>query len=400
MERAARIGSCRYDVDIKARHKNVKKRQKKDYMNRFFGVFAKLGLPFFATVFAPVTLALLYYGMLASDVYVSESSFVVKSLDRKAPVGIGSLLGNVAGLTSSSDDVYAVQDYATSRDALNALNAGDLVRDTYSRSEISLIDRFDPLGLSGTREDLYQYFRKHVEVQTDNRSTMTKIRVRAYRSGDARLINSKLVALSEGLVNQLNTRAQTDLVNQALENQRNAETRANDAALALSAYRIRNRIVDPEKQSALQLQLASKLQDDLIANQAQLDQIRSIAPSSSQVAALEARITSLKRQIAGQVGEVTGGSSSFAGVTPAYQRLVLESQLADKLLASAISATQDAREEASRKRVYLEVVVKPGQPDYPAEPHRLRNIMAVLVIGLMLWGVTSMLVAGVREHSY
>lgn len=378
----------------------IKKRQKKDYMKRFIGVFAKLGLPFFATVFAPVTLALLYYGVLASDVYVSESSFVVKSLDRKAPVGIGSLLGNVAGLTSSSDDVYAVQDYATSRDALNALNAGDLVRDTYSRSEISLIDRFDPLGLSGTREDLYQYFRKHVEVETDNRSTMTKIRVRAYRSGDARLINSKLVALSEGLVNQLNTRAQTDLVNQAVENQRDAETRANDAALALSAYRIRNRIVDPEKQSALQLQLASKLQDDLIANQSQLDQIRSIAPSSSQVAALEARITSLKRQIAGQVGEVTGGSNSFAGVTPAYQRLLLESQLADKLLASAISATQDAREEASRKRVYLEVVVKPGQPDYPAEPHRLRNIMAVLIIGLMLWGVTSMLIAGVREHSY
>lgn len=359
-----------------------------------------LGWPFFVTVFAPVTAAILYFGILASDVYVSETSFVVKSFDREAPVGIGSLLGSVAGLATSSDDVYAVQDYATSRDALAAINVGNLVRNMYSRPEISLVDRFAPFGLWDTHEDLYQYFRKHLEVETDSRSTMTKIRVRAYRPDDARHISTKLVELSEGLVNQLNTRAQADLINQALDNQRNAEIRANEAALALSAYRIRNRIVDPEKQSALQLQLVSKLQDDLIASQSQLDQIRSIAPNSSQIASLEARVASLKRQIAGEAAAVTGGSTSFAGVTPAYQRLLLESQLADKLLASAISATEDARKEASRKRIYLEVVVKPGLPDYATEPHRLRNIVAVLIIGLMLWGVTSMLVAGVREHSY
>jgi capsular polysaccharide transport system permease protein len=369
-------------------------------MNKLFGVLKKLGWPFFLTVCAPVTTAILYFGFLASDVYVSESSFVVKSFDRKAPVGIGSLLGNVTGLAGASDDVYAVQDYAKSRDALASLDAGNTVRDIYSRPEISVVNRFAPFGLSDTREDLYQYFRKRVDVETDTRSTMTRIRVRAYRPDDARLINAKLVALSEDLVNQLNSRAQTDLVNQALENQRGAEARAGRAALALSAYRIRNRIVDPEKQSALQLQLVSKLQDDLIANQSQLDQIRSIVPKSSQIAPLEARIASLKRQIADAAGAVTGGSSSFAGVTPAYQRLLLESQLADKLLASAISATQEAREEASRKRIYLEVVVKPGQPDYAIEPHRLRNIVAVLIIGLMLWGVVSMLVAGVREHSY
>lgn len=368
-------------------------------MNRFFGACRALGWPFFVTVFAPVTLAILYYGILASDVYVSESSFVVKSFDRKPQVGIG-LLGDVAGLSANGDDVYAVQDYATSRDALSMLNAGNLVAEMYGRREISLVDRFAPLGLWSTREDLYRYFRKHLEVETDSRSTLTKIRVRAYRPDDARLINAKLVALSEGLINQLNTRAQTDLVAQALENQRNAEARANDAALALSAYRIQNRVIDPDKQSALQLQLVSKLQDSLIANQSQLDQIRSIAPNSSQISALEARIASLKRQIADEAGEVTGGRGSFAGVTPAYQRLLLESELADKLLASAISATQDARQEASRKRIYLEVVVKPSQPDYASEPRRLRNIAAVLIIGLMLWGVTSMLVAGVREHSF
>lgn len=369
-------------------------------MNKTINFLRSLGLPFALTVFFPFFFATIYFGLLASDVYVSESSFVVKSLDRKAPIGIGSLLGDVTGLTAGGDDIFAVQDYAMSRDAMDALNVGNLVRTIYSRPEISLVDRFSPLGMWSTREDLYKYYRKHLDVETDGRSTLIKLRVRAYRPEDAKVLNAKLVDLSEALVNRLNTRAQTDLIIQAENNQRRAERDAGSAAMALSTYRIKNRIVDPEKQSALQLQLGSKLQDDLISNQSQLDQIRAIAPGSSQIASLEARINSLKRQIASEVSEATGGSNSFAGVTPAFQRLLLESQLADKLLASAISATQDAREEASRKRIYLEVVVKPSQPDYAAEPHRVRNILAVLVIGLMLWGVTSMLVSGVREHGY
>jgi capsule polysaccharide export protein KpsE/RkpR len=37
-------------------------------------------------------------------------------------------------------------------------------------------------------------------------------------------------------------------------------------------------------------------------------------------------------------------------------------------------------------------------PDEPEEPRRLRGIFATFVLGLVAWGVLSMLLAGIREH--
>jgi capsular polysaccharide transport system permease protein len=64
----------------------------------------------------------------------------------------------------------------------------------------------------------------------------------------------------------------------------------------------------------------------------------------------------------------------------------------------SLSALQDARNEARRQRAYVERVAQPSLPDSALEPRRFRGIIATLIIGLVAWGVLSMLLAGVREH--
>ena len=50
---------------------------------------------FLFTVALPTALAVLYFGVVASDVYISESRFVVRSPDRQAATGLGALLKGV-----------------------------------------------------------------------------------------------------------------------------------------------------------------------------------------------------------------------------------------------------------------------------------------------------------------
>ena len=50
------------------------------------------------------------------------------------------------------------------------------------------------------------------------------------------------------------------------------------------------------------------------------------------------------------------------------------------------------------QQLYLEFINKPSQPDWALEPHRLYNILATFIIGLMLYGVLSLLIASIREH--
>ncbi|HWJ38871.1 MAG TPA: hypothetical protein VNR86_08950, partial [Sphingomicrobium sp.] len=163
-------------------------------------------------------------------------------------------------------------------------------------------------------------------------------------------------------------------------------------------FRNRSGVVDPEKQAAVQLQMVSKLQDELIATRTQLAELRRFAPANPQVESLQIRIGSLSRQINDESGKVAGNQRSLAGAAAQYQRLLLESQIADKQLGAAMNSLAEAQNEARRKQAYVERIARPNVPDDATEPRRLRGILSTLILGLVAWGVLSMLFAGIREH--
>lgn len=92
------------------------------------------------------------------------------------------------------------------------------------------------------------------------------------------------------------------------------------------------------------------------------------------------------------------GKKSLTTQSAEYQRLILDDTLAKQQLTAAMSALQSAKEEAGRQQLYLEIIAKPNRPDLALEPHRLYNILATLILGLVLYGVLTLLLAGVREH--
>jgi capsular polysaccharide transport system permease protein len=359
--------------------------------------FVKKHALFFVFVFLPTLAAILYFGFLASDVYISESKFVVKSPDKPAINGLGAILGG-GGLTNSTAELHGAQTFATSRDALRAVNKNGVFEKAYSGPAISIFDRFAPFGISRSFESLYRYFRGKVDVTVDTSSSISTLIVKAYTPGDAKRFNEQLLELSEAKVNELNSRGREDLVKYAEVDVDLAQQRARNAALSMAAFRNRSRLVDPEKQAAVQLQMISKLQDELIATRTQLLQLQQFAPENPQVDVLRTKAAKLNRDIGAETSEMAGGSGSLATSTPEYERLQLESQVADKQLASALASLEDARNDARRKQVYVERIVEPNLPDAALEPRRIRSIIATLLVGLIAWGVVSLLFAGVREH--
>ena len=357
----------------------------------------RLGWLFASTVLFPTSMAMLYFGLIASDVYVSEAKFVVRSPEKPATSGLGMILKST-GFAEAGDEIYAAQAFVTSRDALMAINADDVFRKANTRSDISIFNRFNPLGLFGSFEDLYAYYGGKVSVEFDTTSSITTLRFRAFAPGDARAFNERLLGMAEATVNRLNQRGRQDLVRFAQNELDNAKRQARDAALALAGFRNQSGVIDPQEQATVQVQLISKLQDQLIASRAQLTQLRAFTPQNPQIPVLQSRIASLEREIADQLRQVVGSQRSLAGNAARYQRLLLESQYSDKLLASAFASLEDARNQAARKQAYVERIVQPNLPDAPLEPRRLRGVLATFALGLVAWGILSLLLAGVREH--
>lgn len=352
---------------------------------------------FLLTVAIPTTLATTYFSLIASDVYISESRFVVRSPDRQVATGLGAVLKGV-GFSRSQDDTYTVQDFMLSRDALAKINELMPLAKAFGASHIDLFNRFNGLDIDGSNEALYRYYQNRIVIDLDTASSISNLKVSAFSADDAQRINATLLQLAENLVNQLNQRGQQDMVRFATSEVNIAEQKAKEAGLALSRYRNQKAIFDPERQSTLQLQLISRLQDDLIATKTQLEQVQTFTPDNPQIPALQKRAKTLQSEMDTQMAKVAGGSSSLTNQATDYERLSLERQFAEKQLATALASLEQARNDAQRKQLYLERVVQPNKPDKAMEPRRLRSILATFLLGLIAWGVLSMLLAGVREH--
>ena len=95
---------------------------------------------------------------------------------------------------------------------------------------------------------------------------------------------------------------------------------------------------------------------------------------------------------------MTGARGSLSARAPEFEQLALESSIADKELGATLAELDAARRDAERQQLYLERLVRPSLPDDSLLPKRFRSIFTVFVVGLILWGVLSLVLASIREH--
>ena len=361
-------------------------------LNRFDRLFV-------ATVLVPTILAVVYFGFMASDVFISESRFVVRTPQRVDSAGGGlTALLQTTGFGRATDDTYSVHDYVQSRDASNELEQTMHLRELYMRKDIDVFNRFGGLDWDTSLEAFNGYYQNKVDIEFDPATSITVLTVRAFTAKEAHDINERLVQMSERLLNQMNERSRRDLVETAEREVRLAEAKDLDITQRLTGFRAQGNVLDPAGEAGIALARVGRLRDELLTAETQLDQVRRVSPANPQIPALSASVDAIRRQIASESASVTGPSGSLNAKSGPLGRLQLEKDFADRALQAALTQLDSARSEAARKHLYLERLVQPNLPDQAMEPRRLRGILTVFGLGMIAWGVVALLVAIVREH--
>ncbi len=351
---------------------------------------------FLAVVALPSAIATVYFGLLADDVFVSESRLIVRGVEKPDLSPVGAALG-ANPLSGPSEESSAVTQFIQSRGALQAINEDGLVAQAYGNESVFLFDRFG--GLSGNSfEQLYRYFQDKVAIEDgDNFQTLT-LSVRAFNPQDAQAINERLLQQSEQLVNDLSGRARDDAIQFSRDQVSAAREEARAAALALARFRDQEGVIDPELQAEVGLQTIGQLQQELSAARSNLRQLQTYTPKASQIPYLKAQVSQLEQDIERETARMAGGRQSLSANASRFQELTLASQFAEQQLSVALTALQEAQADASRQQAYIERISQPSLPDYPMYPRRVRSIFATFVLGLLAWGVIAMLLVGIREH--
>jgi len=355
---------------------------------------------FLLAVVLPTLLAALYYGFIASDIYVSESRFVIKSPDQKR--GQISTLANLVqttGLSGGQEQTNEVLTYVRSRDALKALEKNIDLRDKFATPQADWLSRFPRPFSDGSFEDLFKYYGKMVEARMDSETGTAIFEVKAFNPQDSYLINRQLLALSEGLVNRLNSRAQSKGIMEAQRQVNLATERAKSSRIALAQYRNSQALIDPTKQAGGVLEIADMLTGERAALQAQLDLMQRLTPRNPSIPAMRNRINAISTQIASQDSRVVGNGDGIASKMGGYENLLVEQEFATQSLNAANAALVQARSEAQRQQYYLERVVDPNVPDDSLLPKRFINVLVVFAAAACLYLIAWMFMIGVLEHA-
>ena len=347
------------------------------------------GRPFFAVLSATL-LSVFYWGIIASDRYVSEAHVVIHRTSAES--------GKTASNAELLVEQYLLRDYLLSVDMLNLLDAKLKLREHYSDWHR------DPLSRMWSKntplERFHRYYLSRVSVEFDTSSYVLVISVQAYTPETAHTIAVMLVEEGERYMNALGQRIVAEQVT-FLEQQ---VTQLNERVIldrqALIGFQNRKGLVAPQSTAENIAVIIGRLEAQLTDLQTRLNAVQEyMMPESSGITELNLQIAAVEKQIAREKARLAApGGQTLNRTVEDYQRLQMNAELSTVVYKTAVTALEQGRIEAIRKLMNVAVLQSPTMPQYPLEPRRIYNIVVSLLIIWLIAGIAHLLAAIIRDH--
>ena len=146
-----------------------------------------------------IVLAIAYWGLIASDRYVSEARIVIDRTDMAGGQGADFVSLITGG--NKSNDLMLLREHLRSVDMLNKLDAKLGLRGHYSDKQYDFISRM--WFQDSSQEFFHRHFLSRVSIEMDNVAGVLRIRAQAYTPEMAQAITVSLVEEGEAFMNEM-----------------------------------------------------------------------------------------------------------------------------------------------------------------------------------------------------
>ncbi|EFH5042154.1 sugar transporter [Escherichia coli] len=354
-----------------------------------------LKLGSFMWVVACFAVAVIYFGLIASDRYVSRAELVVKQADQiKMLPDALSMLG-IGG--SNHEDILLIQDYLKSPDLLSKLDKELGLKAHYQSHKV---DYFSRLPADVSREQFIEYYRNHLTLRLDDISGVLTIEFQAFDPAYGQRVVGLMLKESEGFINKLGHQVALEQLAFVEKEVDRAYQRVQDEKAKVLAFQNSHQLISPESTSTARLGVVSQIEGELARQQAQLKQLQSyMKETAPAVISMKARVEALTEQLEQEKGRLTGtDKDAMNEVTASYMDVKTQATLAADLYKSGLISLEQARVEAYRKLKHLLVVSQPTLAEDAEYPRRLYNLATIGVLLCLLYGLIIMGLATLREH--
>ena len=374
------------------------KRQKRRRGARLFGFLLLI------VAIAIPSLLIAHYGFLATDRYVTEAQFSVRSASQQA--GLPDIISSSTGIPSAAGMLGAFQDAFVVREFVHSQELVDRIDEELGMVALfgsPAVDWWSRLDSDSTREEMHDYWQHRVSADLDATTGLVTLKVSAFSPEDSLRLTRAILAASQELVNELSANARRDALSFAAEEVAKAEERLREARLAVTKFRKNTGDIFPEATARAQLELIAQLDFELAKAKAEVAALGLSARAPTQRAA-QARIVALEEQIAAERKKLTGTAphpgtnDPLSDVLIDYQALEVDRLFAEEFYMGTLSLMEAARQEAIKIQRYLVVFVQPGLAEEPREPRRGWAVLTVLACTLAAYIVLGVLYKTIKEH--
>ncbi|EAR49442.1 putative polysaccharide export-assoiated protein [Oceanicola granulosus HTCC2516] len=350
----------------------------------------------FLLVFAlPLAGVAWYLWERAVDQYASTVGFTVRQEQGGSASELLGGLSQLTGVSGGSTDTDILYEFMQSQALVGAVHERLDLIEAYSGPYAQ--DPVFALAPDAGIEELTRYWRRIVRISYDQASGLMELRVLAFDADTAQAIAREILAQSQVLINELNATARNDTLRYAEADLATAVERVKEAREALTLFRTRTRIVDPETDVQGQTALINNLQQQLAAALIEYDLLtESTSDSDPRVTQAQRRIEVIEQRIAAE-RESTVSGDEYPQLLAEYESLVVDREFAEESYRAALAALDAARANASRQTRYLAAYVAPTLPQVAEYPRRLTLLGLAAGFLFLFWAVMSLIYYSIRD---
>jgi capsular polysaccharide transport system permease protein len=344
-----------------------------------------------------IVAAIAYWGVIASDRYVSEAHVVIERTDSVARGPSGDILSVIAG-SNESRDMLVFKDRLLSLDMMRRLDKKLHLREHYSDSRHDVFSRL--WNGRASDERFHEYWQRRVSVIYDDYSQLLVVRTQAYTPAMAQAIAQALVSEGEAEMNRQDNALALEQVSFIEKQLQSIRARMAAARQALLKFQNDNGLVSPTATVASVSQVVARLEGEraeLTARKRLMEGY--LTPTAPDMVQIDTQISALAQQIqieSDRLASKKGGRLN--ALAEKQERLQADAGFAEDVYKTALSALEKARVESTRKIRSVVVLQSAFMPQESVEPRRLYSIFVFTLLALLISGVVFLLGAIIRDH--
>lgn len=342
-----------------------------------------------------------YIAFVQTEKYASTTVLMIKDLSQEQSVSpLGSLL--LSSGSESTQDAKLLELYIGSSEMFWLLDREFNLTSYYSSGAIDPLHRLSSQALfpfwQASKEHLLEYYRDDLLITYDIDSSTLEVSFAHADASIAQKVVKRIVYHASQGLNRFE-QENAEVILKFLKEQEQERYRLFiDSMQNLLTYQAKHTTLDPKIEVESKNSIIATLEGELVQKEVEYKSKRQyLNPSTPEMKLLKSTMNYIQKSIASIKQKVAGKQELNVDISD-FELLQSEVEFNKLLYSQTLAKLEETRTLVEQNTKNLIVVSQPGIADSYAYPNKLKDILTIVMVMMLLYGLLSMLITIIKDH--